>query len=101
MRTLAALFAFAILTLASVVVGARDISSGEAATLRAAGTIMDFEKLEAIALAKHPGAEIKETELDEKYGKHIYQVELTDTLGIDWNVDIDATTGTVLKDHQD
>lgn len=101
MNTLTALFASALLVLTSGVVSARDISLEEAATLRAAGTIQSAEKLNAAALAKHPGATINDSELDEKYGKHVYQVELIDTQGIHWDVDVDAATGKVLKNHQD
>ncbi|WP_122666274.1 PepSY domain-containing protein [Pseudomonas viridiflava] len=101
MNRLTALFASALLMLTSGVVSARDISADEAATLRAAGIIQRSGQLDAAALARHPGATINDTELDEKYGKHIYQVELTDTQGIEWDVDVDAATGKVLKDHQD
>lgn len=101
MNTLTALAASALLLLTSGVVSARDISLDEAATLRAAGIIQSSDRLDAIALAIHPGATINDTELDERYGKHIYQVELTDTHDIEWDVDIDAATGKVLKNHQD
>jgi len=100
-NTLTALAASALLLLTSGVVSARDISLDEAATLRAAGIIQSSERLDAIALAIHPGATINDTELDERYGKHIYQVELTDPRDIEWDVDIDAATGKVLKNHQD
>lgn len=101
MKTLTALLASALLVFTSGAVSARDISPDEAATLRAAGSIQSAEQLNAVALARHPGATINDTELDEKYGKHVYEVELTDTQGIHWDVDIDAATGKVLKNHQD
>lgn len=101
MKTLTALFAAAFLMLAGGVASARDITPDEAAKLRAAGSIQSAEQLNAAALAKHPGATINDTELDEEYGKHIHHVELTDTQGVEWDVDVDATTGNVLKDHQD
>lgn len=101
MKTLTALLASALLVFTSGAVSARDISPDEAATLRAAGSIKSAEQLNAVALARHPGATINDTELDEKYGKHVYEVELTDPRGIHWDVDIDAATGTVLKNHQD
>jgi uncharacterized membrane protein YkoI len=52
-------------------------------------------------LAKHPGGTIHETELEEEYGKYIYQVELRDNKGVEWDVEFDASTGQILKDHQD
>nr|BFE95544.1 hypothetical protein GCM10020185_60800 [Pseudomonas brassicacearum subsp. brassicacearum] len=42
-----------------------------------------------------------DTELDEEYGKYIYQVDLRDTKGIEWDLELDATNGKVLKNHQD
>ena len=101
MNTLTALVASTFLLLISGAVGARDISPEEAATLRAAGSIQSFEQLNAAVIAKHPGATINDTKLDEKYGKHIYQVELTDAQGVAWDVDVDAVTGKVFRDHQD
>jgi uncharacterized membrane protein YkoI len=101
MNALAALCTTAFLLFTSGVVSARDISPDEAATLRAAGRIQASEQLNAAALANHPGATISDTELDEKYGRLIYEVELTDAQGVDWDVDVDAATGEVLKDHQD
>ena len=80
---------------------ARDIGPDEAAKLQSAGIIQRIERLNAVAVARHPGAEITYTELDEEYGKHVYQVDLTDAHGTEWDVELDAATGRVLKDHQD
>ncbi|GAB3386396.1 hypothetical protein GCM10027514_27250 [Azotobacter armeniacus] len=66
-----------------------------------AGTIQPFEKLNAAALAKHPGSTVRETELEEEYGRYIYQVELRDAQGVHWDVHLDAGNGQVLKEHQD
>lgn len=80
---------------------ARDVGHDEAVKLRAAGIILSTQKLEAAALVSHPGASITDGELDEEYGKHIYQVDLRDAQGIEWDVEVDATSGAILKDHQD
>jgi uncharacterized membrane protein YkoI len=64
-------------------------------------TIVAFDQLEATALALHPGSTLLGTDLDEEYGKYIYQVELEDTHGLEWDVELDALTGHVLKNHQD
>ncbi|MGB5829581.1 MAG: PepSY domain-containing protein [Pseudomonas mandelii] len=101
MKTLTALFTASILTLTASLAHARDLGPDEALRLRDAGTNVSFEKLNATALAKHPGAKITETELEEEYGKYIYQVELRDPQGIDWDLELDAVSGQVLKDHQD
>ncbi|MBU2014530.1 MAG: PepSY domain-containing protein, partial [Gammaproteobacteria bacterium] len=35
------------------------------------------------------------------YGRYVYQLELRDDKGVQWDVELDAKTGEVLKDHQD
>lgn len=101
MKNLTALFAITALTATAGLVQARDLGPDEALKLRDAGTIQSFEKLNAAAIAKHPGSTVHETELEEEYGRYIYQVELRDPQGLQWDVELDATNGQVLKDHQD
>ncbi|CAB1403455.1 MULTISPECIES: PepSY domain-containing protein [unclassified Pseudomonas] len=101
MNTLTALITASIICLTAGTAFARDLGPDEALRLRDAGTIVSFEKLNAIALAKHPGSEITETELEEKYGKYIYQIELRDPQGEKWDLELDAVDGKVLKHHQD
>ncbi|MBD2838947.1 PepSY domain-containing protein [Pseudomonas sp. JM0905a] len=101
MKKLAALFAVTALATTAGIAQARDLGPDEALKLRDAGTIQSFEKLNAAALAKHPGGTINETELEEEYGRHIYQVELRDAQGVQWDLELDATNGQILKDHQD
>ena len=64
-------------------------------------TIVAFDQLEATAQALHPGSTVLDTDLDEAYGKYVYEVELQDVSGIEWDVELDALTGQVLKNHQD
>lgn len=101
MNTFTALFAASALMITAGYVQARDLGPDEALRLRDAGTIQSFEKLNAAALVKHPNATITETELEQEYGKYVYQVELRDAKGIEWDVELDAVNGQVLKDHQD
>ncbi|MCP1477010.1 putative membrane protein YkoI [Pseudomonas sp. EB276 TE3739] len=101
MKTLTALTTASIIGLFANTAQARDLGPDEALRLRDAGTIVSFEKLNAIALSKHPGSKITETELEEEYGKYIYQIELRDPQGLNWDLELDAVTGQVLKDHQD
>lgn len=101
MNTFTAFTAAITLGLVTTAVQARDLGPDEALRLRDAGTIQSFEKLNAAAIAKHPGATVKETELEESYGKYLYQVELRDAKGTEWDVELDAVTGEILKDHQD
>ncbi|CAI8893833.1 Peptidase [Pseudomonas sp. IT-P12] len=101
MKTLTALLTATLIGLTASMAQARDLGPDEALRLRDAGTIVSFEKLNATALTKHPGSTITETELEEEYGKYIYQVELRDPQGIEWDLELDAVSGQVLKDHQD
>ena len=101
MKTLTALSLVSIIGQTTSLAHARDLGPDEALRLRDAGTIVSFEKLNATALAKHPGSTITETELEEEYGKYIYQVELRDPQGLNWDLELDAVSGQVLKDHQD
>lgn len=101
MKYLTAVIAASIIALTTGLAQARDLGPDEALKLRDAGTILSFEKLNAAALAKHPGGTVHETELEQEYGKYIYQVDLRDAQGVEWDVELDAVTGQVLKDHQD
>lgn len=100
MKKLTALLATALIA-ATAGAQARDLGPDEALKLRDAGTIQSFEQLNAAAIAKHPGSTVEETELEEEYGRYVYQVELRDAQGVQWDLELDATNGQVLKDHQD
>jgi len=43
----------------------------------------------------------EDTELEEEYGRYIYQVEVRDTQGVQWDVELDATNAQVLKNQRD
>ncbi|KAB0496681.1 PepSY domain-containing protein [Pseudomonas vancouverensis] len=101
MKTLTGLVAATLIGLTASLAQARDLGPDEALRLRDAGTIVSFEVLNATALAKHPDSVLTETELKEAFGKYIYQVELRDTQGVEWDLELDAVSGHVLKDHQD
>ncbi|WP_085638090.1 MULTISPECIES: PepSY domain-containing protein [unclassified Pseudomonas] len=101
MKTLTALSIASIIGLTASLAHARDLGPDEALRLRDAGTIQSFEKLNAAALAKHPGSTVTETELEENYGRYFYQIELRDPQGQAWDMELDAVSGQVLKDHQD
>ncbi|WP_236177323.1 MULTISPECIES: PepSY domain-containing protein [Pseudomonas] len=101
MKTLTALTLASLIGLTASTVHARDLGPDEALRLRDAGTIVSFEKLNATALARHPGSTITDTELEEQYGKYIYQIELRDPQGLEWDLELDAVSGQVLTDHQD
>jgi uncharacterized membrane protein YkoI len=100
MKTLNAMFATLALTAVAGLAQA-DIGPDEIVRLHKAGTVMDFEVLNKAALVKHPGATLHSTELENSYGRYIYQTEMVDAKGVKWDVDLDAKTGEVLKDKQD
>ena len=82
-------------------VQARDLGIDEAIKLRDSGTIQSFDKLNETALALHPGGVIGETELENEWGRYVYQLEIVDAQGVEWDLELDATNGQVLKNHQD
>ncbi len=89
------------LTLMSTVVLARDLGPDEALKLRDSGSIKSFEVLNDLALAQHPKGVIRETELENEWGRYVYQLELIDAQGLEWDIELDAATGEILKNHQD
>ncbi|MNF52395.1 hypothetical protein D3C85_349970 [compost metagenome] len=101
MKTLIVLFGAAALSVSAGIAHARDLGPDEALKLRDAGTIEPFETLNATALALHPGGKIEETELEEEYGRYIYQLEVRDTQGLQWDIELDASNAQVLKNQQD
>ena len=101
MKRLLSFAALATLVSAATIAQARDLGPDEAMRLRDAGTIKSFEQLNAAALAQHPGARIEETELEDEYGRYVYQMELRDAQGVKWDLELDASTGEILKNHQD
>ena len=100
MKTLTTLFAAAALTVTAGLAQA-DVRPDQIEGLLKSGAVMPFEKLNAVALAKHTGATINDTELDHKNGVLVYEVDLTDTAGKKFEVKLDAKTGAVLEDKQD
>ncbi|MCU1731678.1 MULTISPECIES: PepSY domain-containing protein [unclassified Pseudomonas] len=101
MKTLTALFATAALALSANAAMAKDVRTDEVVKLVQTKQIQSLDELNQKALAKHPGATIKDTELEDVYGRYVYKVELRDAQNVEWDVDLDAKTGEVLKDVQD
>jgi uncharacterized membrane protein YkoI len=101
MKAIAALSSVITLVCVTGLAQARDLGPDEALRLRDAGTIISFEKLNAIALGKHPGTQVHQTELEQEHGKYVYQVELRDNKGGEWEIDLDASSGAILKDRAD
>lgn len=89
------------LTLSSQLACARDLGPDEALRLRDAGAIQPFDKLNQLALNQHPGGTVKETELENQWGRIIYQLEVVDAQGVEWDIELDAASGELLQNHRD
>ena len=100
MKTLTALLTAATLTFAAGLAQA-DVRVDEIPQLVKDGKIKPLEDLNKIALDLHPGATITKTELDNYFNGYEYEVELRDAKNLEWDVDIDASNGKVLKNKQD
>ncbi|HZJ95254.1 MAG TPA: PepSY domain-containing protein [Thiopseudomonas sp.] len=100
MKTLTALCVSAALLMGAGIAQAKDVSPAQIVELSNSGAIMPFVKLDAAALAQHPGATLLDTDLEESYGRYIYQVNVRDAKGQKWDVELDAETGEVLKNKQ-
>jgi uncharacterized membrane protein YkoI len=87
--------------LAGGVAYAEDLSPAELDPLVKSGRVLPLDELQAAALATHHGGRVKSGEVERKNGGYIYEAEVTDRDGEDWDVDIDATTGLLLKDEKD
>lgn len=78
-----------------------DIRIDEAVKLQESGKIKPFDELNQVVLKLHPDANITDSEVEDAYGRYVYQVELLDKSGQEWDLDIDATSGEVLKSRKD
>ena len=101
MKSLTALCVCTALVMATGLAQAKDVSPAKTVELSTSGEILSFDKLDQTALAEHPNASIYDTELDEKDGRYIYEVDLRDDKGQKWEVKLDAKTAEILKNKQD
>lgn len=95
------LFYLACLVAAVNMAQARDLEPQEIRYLQKAQVLQPLEQLDVLALQQHPGARISETELEQEYGRYVYRVELRDARGVEWDLELDASTGEILKNYQD
>lgn len=85
----------------ATLVHADDVGPDRAMKMVQDGRILSFEKLNEAALAKHPEATVEDTELEEEYGRLIYQMDLRDAQGQEWDLELDATNGEILREERD
>ena len=101
MKTLTALFTAAALTLTAGLAQAADVLVDQIPQLVKDGKIKPLEELNQIVLKLHPGATITDSDLDKHSNIYEYEVELRDAKNVEWDVDLNAATGEVLKNKQD
>jgi uncharacterized membrane protein YkoI len=101
MQKLTGVFAAAALAMIVGLAHARDIGSDEAQKLLQAGTIQSVEQLNAAALAKYPGGTIGDGDLEQELERYVYEVEVRDAQGVQWDLDIDAATAEIIKTERD
>ena len=101
MKTLTALFTAAALTLTAGLAQAADVPVDQIPQLVKDKKIKPLEELNQIVLKLHPGATITDSDLDQHPSLYEYEVELKDAKGVEWDVDLKAATGEVLKNKQD
>ena len=90
-----------ILLLLTCSVSARDLSQDEALRLREQGRIIPLEQVLSLIAQRHPQASLLEVELEEDDDIYIYEVELATGEGLVRELEIDASTGNILKDEED
>ena len=101
MKLMPALFAAIALTSAAGMAQA-DVRPDEIAGLQKAGTVGDLQKFNEQALKAKPGFTIHDTELDKNAsGQYVYEIELRDASGKEWDYHANAKDGTVLVDKED
>ncbi|OLS62813.1 PepSY domain-containing protein [Pseudomonas putida] len=101
MKALTALFATAALALSANVALAKDVQPDQVVKLVQSQQIQSLDALKQKALEQHAGATVTDSELEEEYGRYIYKVELRDAQNVEWDVDLDAKTGEILKNAKD
>lgn len=77
-----------------------DVRVDEAQRLIEAGSIQPFESLNEKALKARSG-EITGTELEREQGRYVYNVDILDAQGAEWDLELDASNGEVLQNRQD
>ncbi|MGH8171613.1 MAG: PepSY domain-containing protein [Rhodanobacteraceae bacterium] len=77
------------------------LSASELEPLIKSGKVLPLEILQKAAMEKHPGGRIKQGEIENQHGTYVYDVEVTDADGKDWDMNIDASTGLLLTDEDD
>lgn len=86
-----------------LLVGNTALASADHETARRlseAGEILPLETILQRAQQHQPGR-VLEVEFDKKRGQYIYEIEILNTKGIVWELELDARTGEILERKQE
>ncbi|MFT0212656.1 PepSY domain-containing protein [Pseudomonas sp. F1_0610] len=102
MKKLIALFAASAFMLGANFAQAADIMPAQIDQLTKAGTIKSAQELNNVILKLHPNGVITDAEFETSmlHG-YVYEVEVHDANGIEWDVHVNAKTGEVISNRQD
>jgi len=92
---------FCAASMSSSQAGARDLSQDEALQMRRSGKLMSLDSLLKLVQQRYPEARLLEAELESEDGKLIYELEVLTTKGNVRELELDASTGAVLKDEEE
>lgn len=68
----------------------------EAAAIARVANLISPERAEEIALSHKSGA-VTDLELDKKWGTWVYEIEIVDASGVEWEIELDAAAGKLRK----
>ncbi len=73
----------------------------EVARLIKAGELLSWEDIAKKGEKLYPGGRVTETDLDKEWTRYVYELEVVDRNGVEWDVELDAKTGDVLKQERE
>lgn len=77
----------------------RDIGPGEALELRKKSALIPLEHILAAVSKRYPESRLLEVELEEEHGLFLYEVEILTNRQQVRELEIDAGTGSIIKDE--
>ena len=80
---------------------ARDIDQDEALQLRRDGKLLPLDSLLDAVRQRYPSARLLEAELESEHGQLIYELEVLTTGGDVRELELNAASGTILKDEEE
>lgn len=78
-----------------------DENPEELARLIKEGELLSWEAAGRKAQELYPGGRVTETDLDREWTRYVYELEVVDRKGVEWDLDLDAKTGEVLKQERE